>query len=145
MPSENYSEILKILGTMSLDLRGNLEVGRGNTAKGIDLITQAAAKEKDLGYTEPPRYFRPEAESLGYAYIKSKQWDEAREAFNQALRQRPKSGHALFGIAQSYALAGDTANATSAYRDFLAAWPHADPDLQQVKQANAWLAAHPRP
>jgi tetratricopeptide (TPR) repeat protein len=142
MPSENLQQILNLLATMSLDLRGNLEMARGNASEGIDLITQAVAKEKKLGYSEPPRYFRPEEESLGYAYLKSKQWDKARNAFNKELRQRPKSGHALYGIAQSYALAGDLTNAPSAYRNFLAAWPHADPDLPQVKQANAWLAAH---
>jgi tetratricopeptide (TPR) repeat protein len=142
MPDENLQQILNLLGTMSLDLRGNLEFARGNMSKAMELLQQAAAKEKKLGYSEPPRYFRPEEESLGYAYLNSKQWDKARDAFNEELRQRPKSGHALYGIAQSYALAGDTSEATSAYRDFLAAWPHADPDLPQVKQAEAWLAAH---
>jgi Flp pilus assembly protein TadD len=139
-PDENFSEILKILGTLSLDLRGNLEVARGNATEGVGLIQQAADKEKALGYSEPPRYFRPEQESLGYAYLNLKQWDKARDAFNAALRQRPKSGHALYGIAQSYALSGDVANATAAYREFLAAWPHADSDLPQVKQASSWLA-----
>ena len=141
-PAENRSQVLGILGAMSLDLRGNLELARGNTARGIDLIEQAADKEKKLGYSEPPRYFRPEQESLGYAYLKSRQWDQARDAFHAALLQRPRSGHALYGIAQSYALAGDVPHATSAYREFLASWPHADPDLPQMKQANAWLAAH---
>jgi len=139
-PDENSSEILKILGTMSLDLRGNLEIARGNTSEGIGLIQQAADKEKTLGYSEPPRYFRPEQESLGYAYLKLKQWDKARAAFGAMLDQRPKSGHALYGIAQSYVLSGDVANATTAYREFLAAWPQADGDLPQVKQARSWLA-----
>ena len=139
-PDENFSEILKILGAMSLDLRGNLEVARGNGTEGIGLIQQAADKEEALGYSEPPRYFRPEQESLGYAYVKLRQWDKARDAFNAALRQRPKNGHAMYGIAQSYALSGDVANATIAYREFLAAWPHADNDLPQVKQAHSWLA-----
>jgi tetratricopeptide (TPR) repeat protein len=143
-PDENYDNILKILGAMSLDLRGNLGVSRGNSTEGIGLIQQAAEKEKSIGYSEPPRYFRPEQESLGYAYLKSKQWEKARDAFNAALSQRPKSGHALYGIAQSYALSGDVANAASAYRDFLAAWPHADGDLPQVKQAHYWLATHPQ-
>ena len=141
-PNENSGEILRLLGTMSLDLRGNLEVARGNTAQGFDLIQQAVNKEKGLGYSEPPRYFRPEQESLGYAYLRAKQWEKARDAFRDALRERPKSGHALYGVARSYELAGDAPNATPAYRDFLAAWPRADADLPQVKLAKAWLAAH---
>lgn len=140
---DNPTQVLNLLGTMSLDLRGNLKIAQGDSDAGLKLIEQAAEKERNLGYSEPPRYFRPEEESLGYAYLKLKQWDKAREAFNEALHQRPKSGHALFGIAQSYALAGDATHATAAYRDFLAAWPHADSDLPHVKQANAWLASHP--
>jgi len=141
---DDPSEILNLLGTMSLDLRGNLKAAQGDVPGGIKLLQQAADKEKNLGYSEPPRYFRPEQESIGYAYLKSKQWDKARDAFSEALKARPKNGHALFGMAQSYALAGDSVRATAAYRDFLAAWQHADSDLAPVKQANAWLAAHDR-
>jgi len=141
---DDPSEILNLMGTMSLDLRGSLTAAQGDVAGGIKLLQQAADKEKSLGYSEPPRYFRPEQESIGYAYLKSKQWENARGAFNEALKQRPKSGHALYGIAQSYAMAGDATHATAAYRDFLAAWQHADSDLPQIKQANAWLASHLR-
>jgi len=140
-PTEDPSQILDLLGTISLDLRGNLKIAQGDSTEGIKLLQQAAEKEKGLGYTEPPRYFRPEQESLGYAYLKSHEWEKARDAFNAALRERPRSGHALYGIAQSYALAGDADRATPAYRDFLATWPHADSNLPQVKQAKAWLAA----
>jgi tetratricopeptide (TPR) repeat protein len=140
---DDPSEILNLLGTMSLDLRGNLKAAQGDVPGGIKLLQQAADKEKNLGYSEPPRYFRPEQESIGYVYLKSKQWDKARDAFHESLKARPKSGHALYGIAQSYAMSGDTAQATAAYRDFLAAWQHADSDLPQMKQANAWLASHP--
>lgn len=139
---DDPTQVLGLLGTMSLDLRGNVKIAQGDADAGLKLIQQAAEKEKNLGYSEPPRYFRPEEESLGYAYLKLKQWDKARDAFAEALHERPKSGHALFGVAQSYALSGDAAHATKAYRDFLAAWPHADPDLPQMKQANAWLASH---
>jgi tetratricopeptide (TPR) repeat protein len=141
---DDPSRILDLLGTMSLDLRGSLKAAQGDVAGGIKLLEQAADKEKNLGYSEPPRYFRPEQESIGYAHLKSKQWDKARDAFNEALKARPKSGHALYGIAQSYAMAGDATHATAAYRDFLSAWQHADSDLPQIKQANAWLASHPQ-
>jgi tetratricopeptide (TPR) repeat protein len=109
---DDPSQVLDLVGTMSLDLRGNLKVAQGDTAGGIKLLQQAAEKEKNLGYSEPPRYYRPEEESIGYAYLKSKQWDKAREALQATLRQRPKSGYALYGIAQSYALAGDAPAAT---------------------------------
>jgi tetratricopeptide (TPR) repeat protein len=136
------SQILDLLGTMSLDLRGGLKTAQGDDTGGIKLLQQAAEKEKTLGYSEPPRYYRPEQESIGYAYLKSKQWKKARDAFNEALRARPKNGHALYGIARSYALSGDVAQATAAYGDFLASWQHADSNLPQMKQAKEWLDSH---
>jgi len=139
---EDPSQVLDLLGTMSLDLRGNAKSVLGQWEEALKLIQKAIEKEKDLGYSEPPQYYRPEQESLGFAYLRTHQWEKARDAFTQALSERPKSGHALYGIAQSYALAGDAPKAVQAYKDFLAEWPHADEDLPQVKQAKAWLAAH---
>jgi tetratricopeptide (TPR) repeat protein len=138
---EDPSQVLDLLGIMSLDLRGNTKSVLGESEEALKLIQSDIEKEKDLGYSEPPQYYRPERESLGSAYLRMHQWEKAREAFTQALRQRPKSGYALYGIAQSYALAGDVPKAVHAYKDFLAEWQHADQDLSQVKQAKAWLAA----
>ncbi len=141
---EDPTEILNLLGTLSLDLRGNLKVAQGDTAGGMSLLQRAVEKQGTLSYTEPPHYYRPEQESLGYAYLRTRQWEKARDAFNEALRERPKSGLLLYGIAQSYAMPGDVPHTTSAYRDFLTAWQNADSDLPQVQQAKAWLASHPR-
>jgi tetratricopeptide (TPR) repeat protein len=141
---EDPSEVLNLLGTLSLDLRANIKTLQGEDAEALQLFQKAIEKEKELGYSEPPHFYRPEQESLGYAYLRSKQWEKARDAFGQALRERPKSGHALYGIAQSYALAGDVPKATQAYQDFLSSWQNADADLTQIKQARGWLAAHAR-
>ena len=139
---DDPSRVLDLLGTMSLDLRANIQSLEGKDEEALKLFQKAIENEKDLGYSEPPQFYRPEQESLGYAYLRARQWDKAREAFGQALKQRPKSGHALFGIAQSYALAGDTPRAAPAYQEFLASWKNADPDLLQTRQAKEWLATH---
>jgi tetratricopeptide (TPR) repeat protein len=139
---DNPTPVLDILGTMSLDLRANLKSLQGDEAEALKLFQKAIENEKDLGYSEPPQFYRPEQESLGYAYLKTHQWEKARDAFAQALQQRPKSGHALYGLARAYALGGDAPKALQAYHDFLASWEHADPDLPQIKLAKSWLAAH---
>ncbi len=146
-PSEEPREddptgVLNLLGTLSLDLRANIKSLQGESEEALRLFNQAIDQEKHLGYSEPPQFYRPEQESLGDAYLRAQQWDEARVAFNRALKQRPKSGHALYGIARSYSMAGDTAKAAQAYHDFLASWEHADADLPQIKHAKSWLAAH---
>lgn len=134
--------VLNLLGTLSLDLRANIQSLQGEDEEAQKLFDKALVQEKNLGYSEPPQFYRPEQESLGDALLRAHQWDKARPAFEQALKQRPKSGHALYGIARSYALAGDAPNATKAYQDFLASWEHADADLPQIKQAKSWLAGH---
>lgn len=130
--------VFDLLETASLDLRGNLQCAKGDFDSGIALLKKAAAKEhKDIGYNEPPTYSRPEAESLGYAYLHSKQFDKARASFEDELKQRPHSGHALYGIARSFELAGNTGEAGLAYDKFLQAWSNADQDLPMMIHARA--------
>jgi tetratricopeptide (TPR) repeat protein len=139
---EDPTQILQLLGTVSLDLRANIKSTQGDDEEALKLFQKALANEKDLGYSEPPQFYRPEQESLGDAYLNAHQWEKARDAFAEALKQRPKSGHALYGIARSYAIAADEPKAAQAYKDFLASWEHGDQDLPQIKQAKSWLAGH---
>jgi tetratricopeptide (TPR) repeat protein len=139
---DDPSPVLNLLGTLSLDLRANIRSLEGTNEEAVKLFQKAIAKEKELGYSEPPQLYRPEQESLGEAYLQTHQWDKAREAFEQASKERPKSGHALYGIARSYALEGDVPKAAQAYQDFLKSWQFADADLPQIKQARNWLASH---
>ncbi|MGH7602081.1 MAG: agmatine deiminase family protein [bacterium] len=91
---------------------------------------------------DPPLYTRPSLESLGQAYLRMHEWEPARAAFQEVLRLRPNSGHALYGLAQSYAMAGKKAEAEKAYRAFLQSWREADESLPQVHEAKAWLKAN---
>lgn len=134
----NPGRVFDLLQTASLDLRGNLECAQGKLEPGMVLLRKAAAKErKAIGYNEPPTFSRPESESIGYAWLSAGRYDKARAAFEDELRERPHSGHALYGIARSYELSGDWARAALAYASFLEAWPHADPDLTMVQHARA--------
>jgi tetratricopeptide (TPR) repeat protein len=130
-------QVLDLLEMLSLDLRGNLRSAQGMHDEGIGLLEKALDKEKEVGYGEPPQYGRPELESLGYAYIRAGKWDQARKAFQDEMITRPASGHALYGIAQSYELAGDKKAAAKAYVEFLNAWKNADPDLPMVEHAKS--------
>jgi len=112
-------------------------MAQGKHDEGIALLEKALDKEKEVGYGEPPQYGRPELESLGYAYIRAGKWEQARKAFQDELLTRPASGHALYGIAQSYELAGDKVRAAKAYDEFLNGWNNADPDLPMVEHAKS--------
>jgi eukaryotic-like serine/threonine-protein kinase len=52
----------------------------------------------------------------------------------------PIGALAHLGLGRAYAMQGDTARAKAAYRDFLALWKDADPDILVLKQASAEYA-----
>jgi len=132
--------VLNLLASYSLDLRGNLACAGGQFEEGMNLLEESAVNAQTrIRYTEPPTYGRPEQESIGYAYLRAKQFNKAREAFGKELRERPKSGHALYGIALSYEQSQDSNAAKKAYADFLASWSNADPDLPMMQHARSWL------
>jgi len=127
----------KILGVASKELAGNVASHRGNYERAKKLLEQAVEAEKKLGYSEPPTYSRPALESLGYAAIRAGKWDAARDAFNQVLAARPKSGFGYYGIALAYEKEGNRNAASKAYAEFLDSWKYADEDLEMVRAARA--------
>jgi tetratricopeptide (TPR) repeat protein len=134
----NANGVLNLLERDSLDLRGGIECAKGDLDAGVKLLRQAADVErKKVGYAEPPAYGKPESESIGYAYLAAGQFDHARAAFEEELKIRPKSGHALYGIALAYEREGDKAQASQAYARFLDSWKNADPDLPMVQHAKS--------
>ncbi|MGH9432085.1 MAG: hypothetical protein ACRD3T_11135 [Terriglobia bacterium] len=139
---DSATPVVKHLSIFSLELQGSIKLARGANGEAFRLLHQAVDDESNLGYREPPDFFRPAIEELGSAYLNAKQWAKARDAFNCELHDRPKSGFALFGIAQSYALAGQSGQAVKAYQAFLAEWQHADSNLPQIEEAKSYLAKH---
>jgi tetratricopeptide (TPR) repeat protein len=118
-----------LLETASLDLRGNLAGYRRDFDAMEKLLDQAIDAERDLGYSEPPIYARPQLESLGYALIRAAAYPAARDAFANELRERPNSGFALYGIAVAWEREGKDDEATKAFRNFADSWKNADKDL----------------
>lgn len=88
---------------------------------------QLAAKiQHDMGYHEPPDWYFPVKESLGDAYFK---WDHPKKAivmYEQVLKQYPKNGWALYGLAQALRKLGNTQDGDRAAQKFKEAWKYAD-------------------
>ena len=121
-------------------IRAEIEVGRGNGQKAIDILQ--ATVPYDLGWSARiwPSYIR------GQAYLQLKQGKEAAAEFQKALDHRwicnitEACAVTRLQLARARALAGDTSGARTAYQDFLALWKDADPEVPILKEAKAEYA-----
>jgi tetratricopeptide (TPR) repeat protein len=143
MPDALLEPILSSLSVMSLELRASLLTARQQTTQAKGLFAQAAQEEKRLAYREPPAYIRPVGETEAAALLAVGDWAGAREAYERALIERPRSGFPLYGIALSDEKARNPDAAAKEYAAFLAAWKDADPALTQVTHAQGYVAVHP--
>jgi Tfp pilus assembly protein PilF len=82
----------------------------------------------------------------GQAYLAAHRGTEAAAEFQKILDHRgivlsdPISALAHLQLGRAYVLAGDKDKARTAYKDFLALWKDADPDIPILKQAKAEYA-----
>jgi hypothetical protein len=142
LPDALLSPIMSTLAVMALELRGAVAFARGQTAEAATVFDEAAKKEKELGYREPPIYIRPVYEAKAAALMRAGEWAGAHEAYEQALIERPHSGFGLYGLAMCSEKAGDAVRAKSEYATFLAAWQRADSSLPQLAHARAYVRGH---
>lgn len=123
---------------LAAEARGRLQSAVGKHEQAITNLKQACYWYSKIAYDEPPAYVAPPHEALGYALIKAKRFDEARTAFLDGMKQRPKSGFCLLGLARAKVAEGK--DATAEYQAFLAAWPKADANSTEVLEAKTYLA-----
>jgi hypothetical protein len=142
MPDAMPKPLVNTLSIMSLELRAGLLTAKKQNDEAKRLYARAAREEKQLGYREPPAYIRPVAETEAAAFMAASDWTDAKDAYKEALVDRPRSGFPLYGIAMASERAGDITAARTEYADFLAAWKSADFDLPQLAHARSYLAAH---
>jgi DNA-binding winged helix-turn-helix (wHTH) protein/tetratricopeptide (TPR) repeat protein len=82
----------------------------------------------------------------GEAYLADHKGPEAAREYQKLLDHRgtmigdPVAVLAHLGLARGYALSGDAGNARNQYREFLALWKDADPDLPVLHEARTELA-----
>ena len=102
--------------------RSSLATARGRHIEAADHYRRAAGIEATLPYQEPPYWYYPVNQSLGAALYLAGRHEEASQAFRAALTQAPNNGWVLYGLAQSEAAQGRTADAAAARQAFARSW-----------------------
>jgi tetratricopeptide (TPR) repeat protein len=139
----NLEAMVKNLAILSLELRAAIHIADGKIPDAEALFAQARRQEQELGYREPPAFIQPVAEQEAELLFAAGKNAEAEKAWKRALEDRPKSGYPLYGLALLAERSGDANGTEAAYRDFLASWNGADPQLPQLQHAHQWISAHP--
>jgi len=127
-PAQSSPRRNDLIETMRLELRGRLAVAEGEVLLGFDLLNRGA--ELARRYTgDLSSYPRPFMEVLGQVHLQAQNWGLAEASFRKVLAARKHSLISLAGLVEACARGGKRAEALAAWRDFEAAWTHADPDL----------------
>ena len=144
--SKDFPEDTLVRSLYLPTIRSQIAVSRHNPENAIELLKIASPFELGLpGDSEfspslYPVYVR------GNAYLAAGKGGEAAAEFAKILQwpgvvlNEPIAGLGRLGLARAYALQDDTFKARDAYRDFLALWTDADPDIPVLKQAKAEYA-----
>jgi hypothetical protein len=141
-PDARAKPLVENVSIMSLELRAALLAAKNQIEDSKKLFAEAALREKELGYREPPIYIRPVGETEAAAMLAASNWAEAKAGYQQALVERPNSGFPLYGIALTSEKAGDAIAAIAEYTTFVSAWKNADATLPQLTHAQTFLQSH---
>jgi len=145
---KRFPEDTSVQFTYIPTLRALSAVNRDEPSKAVDLLQLstpydlAVPGSSFFGFFGAlyPAYVR------GEAYLAAQRGPEAVSEFQKILDHRgivlsdPIGSLARLQLGRAYALSGDKAKAQNAYRDFVALWRDADPDIPVLKQATTEYA-----
>ena len=93
--------------------------------------SQAAVAAQDaLPYTEPPFWYYPTRQSLGFALMKAGKAKEAQAVYEADLKQYMHNGWSTFGLIQALDAQGKKADADMLREHFKAMWQFADIEMK---------------
>ena len=125
-----------------------LALDRGDPGAAIDALEIATPYELGAPRCAVVSYYGSLYPILirGEAYLAAHKGPEAAREFQKLIDHRTimvgdaASALAGYGLARSYAVSGDRSKARAQYKDFLALWKNADPDVPILKEARVGFA-----
>jgi tetratricopeptide (TPR) repeat protein len=98
----------------------------GDWAASIPLLQQAVALQDALPYTEPPPWYFPVREALGYALLRADRAVEAEAVYRRQLQYTPRNGWSIYGLAESQRAQGLGEDAARSDEELREVWARAD-------------------
>ncbi len=114
-------------------LESEIAIAEDRNQDAIASLELASQLHDALPYTEPPPWYAPPRQLLGAALLEEGRAAEAEAVYLEDLRQYPKNGWSLLGLAHSLRAQGATAKADWAQKGFEAAWDRADMPLDSSR------------
>lgn len=121
------SQLLTVADNLLL---GEIALASKDMKTAIARFTDAVEAQDALPYTEPPFWYYPTRQTLGYALLKDGKAKEAQAVYEADLKQYPHNGWSTFGLAQALEAQGKTAEAAMQREHFKAMWQFADLELK---------------
>jgi len=118
-----------VFGLAAHVLEARIAEAKGQKDESIEHWQKAVDMQDNLNYDEPADWYYPVRESLGAAFLNAGKPAEAEQVFRADLLQNPRNPRSLFGLKESLAAQGKTADASWVERQFAAAWKNATKGL----------------
>ncbi len=122
--------------------RGWMMFAEGDTALGM-AFARAAADTEEATDKHPvtPAELLPARELLADMLLEAGYYNSAREAYRATLMREPGRARSMFGAARAAELAGDRAEATAGYLEFLKLMNAADGERPELAKARTFLSS----
>ncbi len=111
-------------------VEGEILYREGKKAEGIEALYEAAAREDELRYDEPPDWIQPIRHALGATLLMERRYADAESVYREDLARLPGNGWSLYGLGRALRLQGKDAEAEQFEARFAEAWAGADTTLR---------------
>ncbi len=90
----------------------------------ITLLQQAVVMQDSLNNNEPPDWYYPLRDSLGYLLFKNRDYTEAEKVFRESTDRLPRNGRSLFGLLATLKAQDKNTDAFWVQKQFEDAWQY---------------------
>jgi tetratricopeptide (TPR) repeat protein len=96
------------------------------TLQALHDFTKAVQLQDTFVSADPPSWFFPTRQLLGFFFLKNHQFQKARLVFLEDLKKHPHNGWSLYGLVESLRHLGKMKEAQRYQKEFKEAWKYAD-------------------